>query len=82
MERPSELDGCNVTTQLKSDAVPLVIFPTKGNPPLISVRDVGLGRCMAITTDSLWRWDFLSVGKGGSNRHYIKFLAKCHKMAY
>src|SRR3990167_84762 len=69
-----ELDGCNVTTQLKSDAVPLVIFPTKGNPPLISVRDVGLGRCMAITTDSLWRWNFLSVGKGGSNRHYIKFL--------
>jgi hypothetical protein len=68
-----ELDGCNVTTQLKSDAVPLVIFPTKGNPPLVSVRDVGLGRCMAITTDSLWRWNFLSVGKGGSNRHYIKF---------
>ncbi|HHT9123514.1 MAG TPA: glutamine amidotransferase [Candidatus Wunengus sp. YC63] len=68
-----ELDGCNVTTQLKSDAVPLVIFPTKGNPPLISVRDVGLGRCMAIATDSLWRWNFLSVGEGGSNRHYIKF---------
>ncbi len=68
-----ELDGCNVTIQLKSDAVPLVIFPTKGNPPLISVRDVGLGRCMAITTDSLWRWNFLSVGEGGSNRHYIKF---------
>ena len=68
-----ELDGCNVTTQLKSDAVPLVIFPTKGNPPLVSVRDVGLGRCIAITTDSLWRWNFLSVGKGGSNRHYIKF---------
>jgi uncharacterized membrane protein len=67
------LDGCNVTTQLKSDAVPLVIFPTKGNPSLISVRDVGLGRCMAITTDSLWRWNFLSVGEGGSNRHYIKF---------
>ncbi|HHT9114291.1 MAG: hypothetical protein HZA47_06295 [Planctomycetes bacterium] len=68
-----ELDGCNVTTQLKSDAVPLVIYPTKESPPLISIRDVGLGRCMAITTDSLWRWNFLSVGEGGSNRHYIKF---------
>ena len=74
-----ELDGCNVTTQLKSDAVPLVIFPTKGNPPLVSVRDVGLGRCMAITTDSLWRWNFLSVGEGGSNRHYIKFLQNAIK---
>jgi len=68
-----ELDGCNMTTQLKADAVPLVNYPTKGAPPLVSVRDAGLGRCMAITTDSLWRWNFLSVGKGGSNRHYIKF---------
>ncbi len=68
-----ELDGCNVTTQLKSDAVPLVIYPTKESNPLISIWDVGLGRCMAITTDSLWRWNFLSVGNGGSNRHYIKF---------
>ena len=74
-----ELDGCNVTTQLKSDAVPLVIFPAKGNPPLISVRDVGLGRCMVITTDSLWQWNFLSVGEGGSNRHYIKFLQNAIK---
>ncbi len=68
-----ELDGCNMTTQLKADAVTLVNYPTKGAPPLVSVRDAGLGRCMAITTDSLWRWNFLSVGKGGSNRHYIKF---------
>ena len=68
-----ELDGCNVTTELKPDAVPLAIYPIKGNPPLVSVRDAGQGRCMAITTDSLWRWNFLSIGKGGSNRHYIKF---------
>ncbi len=68
-----ELDGCNVTTGLKPDAVPLAIYPTRGNPPLVSVRNAGQGRCMAITTDSLWRWNFLSIGKGGSNRHYIKF---------
>ncbi|WKZ18996.1 MAG: glutamine amidotransferase [Candidatus Jettenia sp. CY-1] len=68
-----ELDGCNVATQLKTTAIPLATYPVNGDPPLISVQDVGLGRCMAITTDSLWRWGFLSVGKGGSNRHYIKF---------
>jgi uncharacterized membrane protein len=68
-----ELDGCNVTSQSKTDAVPLVIYPAKGNPPLISVRNVGNGRCMAITTDSLWRWNFASIGLGGSNRQYIKF---------
>ena len=68
-----ELDGCNVTAQLKTDAVSLAVYPVKGNPPLVSVRDVGMGRCMAVTADSLWRWNFLSVGNGGSNRHYIKF---------
>lgn len=68
-----ELDGCNVITRLKPDAISLAVFPVHENPPLVAVRDVGLGRCMAITTDSLWRWNFVSVGKGGSNRHYIKF---------
>lgn len=68
-----ELDGCNVTTQLKPDAISLATYPVQESPSLISVRDVGLGRCMAITTDSLWRWNFLSIGRGGSNRHYIKF---------
>jgi len=68
-----ELDGCNVTSEIKPDSLSLSIYPTKGNPPLISVREAGRGRCMAITTDSLWRWGFLSPGKGGSNRHYIKF---------
>lgn len=68
-----ELSGCNITAQLKADAVPLAIFPTSKGQPLISVRDAGHGRCMAITTDSLWRWNFISVGAGGNNRHYIKF---------
>jgi len=68
-----ELDGCNKVTRLKADAVPLTTFPISGNPSLISVRDAGLGRCMSITTDSLWRWNFVTVGKGGGNRHYLKF---------
>jgi len=68
-----KLEGCNVTAQLKSDSVVLATYPVKKNPPLISVRDSGDGRCMAITTDSLWRWNFISVGNGGSNRHYLKF---------
>ncbi|MEK7297224.1 MAG: glutamine amidotransferase, partial [Planctomycetota bacterium] len=67
------LDGCNKVARLKADAVPLTTFPISGNPPLISVRDAGQGRCMAITTDSLWRWNFVTVGQGGSNRHYLKF---------
>lgn len=68
-----ELDGCNVITEMKPDSLSLATYPIRGNPTLVSVRDTGRGRCMAITTDSLWRWNFLSIGKGGSNRHYIKF---------
>ncbi|MBE7546428.1 MULTISPECIES: glutamine amidotransferase [Candidatus Kuenenia] len=72
-ENLPELDGCNITTQPKADAVVLATYPSQGEPPLIAVRDVGEGRCMAITADSLWRWNFLSVGRGGSNRYYMKF---------
>lgn len=68
-----ELDGCNITFPRNDDAVSLATYPSQGNPPLISVRDVGEGRSMAIATDSLWRWNFISIGKGGSNRYYIKF---------
>ncbi|MCF6157161.1 MAG: hypothetical protein E3K32_01010 [wastewater metagenome] len=68
-----ELNGCNVTAQLKPNAIPLATYPVKGEPSLISVQDVGFGRCMAITTDSLWRWGFIPISNGGSNRHYIKF---------
>ncbi|MCF6150228.1 MAG: hypothetical protein E3K37_16430 [Candidatus Kuenenia sp.] len=72
-ENLPELDGCNITTQPQTDSVVLATYPTQGTPPLIAVRDTGQGRCMAITTDSLWRWNFLAVGGGGSNRHYMKF---------
>ncbi|MBM4053848.1 MAG: hypothetical protein FJ264_04070 [Planctomycetes bacterium] len=72
-ENLPDLDGCNITTQPKTDAVVLATYSAQGTPPLIAVRDAGLGRCMAITTDSLWRWNLLSVGRGGSNRHYMKF---------
>ena len=37
-----ELDGCNIATQLKPDAVPLAIYPTKGILPLFpqGMRDL------------------------------------------
>ena len=31
------------------------------------------GRVMALLTDDSWRWNFLSIAGGGSNRNYIKF---------
>lgn len=72
-----ELNGCNVITRLKDDGVPLVMHPSLKESahrlPLVAVRDIEKGRSMVVMTDSLWRWNFLAVGAGGSNRHYIRF---------
>jgi hypothetical protein len=39
-------------------------------PPLVSVREVGDGRSVAITTDSLWRWRFSGPLTGGDADAY------------
>lgn len=44
-----------------------------GNPPLVAVREIGGGRTMAVTTDSLWFWRFLAVGEGGAGREFDRF---------
>lgn len=77
-----QLNGCNVITKLKDDGVPLAecgmrnaefgITP-HSEAPVVAVMDVGKGRSMVVLTDSLWRWNFLAVGAGGSNRHYVRF---------
>ncbi|HET6345127.1 MAG TPA: hypothetical protein VFH51_09345 [Myxococcota bacterium] len=42
--------------------------------PLIAAMDVGQGRSLAITTDSMWRWRFASQHDGGaSERAYHRF---------
>lgn len=71
-EKLPRLDGFNVVSNVKPGAVTLGIHPTQKRP-IIAVRDVGKGRTMALLADGSWRWNFLSVAQGGSNRHYIKF---------
>lgn len=39
-----------------------------GGAPVVSVREVGKGRTLAVATDSLWRWAF-----SGAERHYRRF---------
>lgn len=67
-----ELGGCNVVSDVKQGAVMLGRHP-RNKRPVLAVRDVGRGRTMALLTDGSWRWNFLSVARGGSNRHYMKF---------
>lgn len=67
-----QLDGFNVVSNVKQGAVALGVHP-QHKRPVLAVRDVGKGRTMAVLTDGSWRWNFLSVAEGGSNRHYMKF---------
>lgn len=61
------LEGVNRVGDAKKGAAVLAVHPTlktaTGRPmPVMAVRDVQLGRVMAVTTDSLWRWGFVPAG--------------------
>ncbi|HHT9132334.1 MAG TPA: glutamine amidotransferase, partial [Candidatus Tripitaka californicus] len=83
-----EIKGYNQVKALKRGAVALSVHPGgELSAPLLAVREVVAstpspsskadsrqkGRVMALLTDDSWRWNFLSIAGGGSNRNYIKF---------
>lgn len=73
-QRLPALAGINPAVELMPGAQALLVHPSlPGNPPLVSVREVGAGRTMAVATDSLWFWRFLSVGDGGAGREFDRF---------
>lgn len=75
--RLPELYGANLVRGLAPGAVALGYHPTlrgeDGPLPVLAVREVGKGRTMSLLADSSWRWDFINVGRGASNREYITF---------
>jgi len=73
------LSGTSVVAGPADDAIPLAIHPLlggEGGPmPVITVGKAGNGRTMAITADSLWRWQFegfLSGREGGTLARFWK----------
>ncbi|MBL0217460.1 MAG: hypothetical protein IPQ07_26750 [Myxococcales bacterium] len=74
-----QLEGVNLVASAKPDATVLATHPrlkTKGGKPMpvIVAGDYGKGRSLAVTTDSVWRWGFVSAAKNGDNgRQYTKF---------
>lgn len=73
-----EMDGYNATFGLVSGAAALLEHPTvktgKGRPlPILSVREVGEGRTMALGIDSSWRWSYSEGIEGGGNQAYLRF---------
>jgi len=76
--RMSAMDGTNVVAGAKGDAAVLLTHPTltgqNGNPlPILSVREVGAGRTMALTVDSSWRWSLSEAAQGRGNQAYLRF---------
>jgi uncharacterized membrane protein len=78
-EELPKLSGWNVVGRAKPGATVLGEHPveraSEENLPILAVQDVGKGRTLALATDSSWYWNFINVGKGGSNRHYLRFWA-------
>jgi uncharacterized membrane protein len=74
------LPGLNLTRPLGVQAGARVLLeaPTvlvEGKPaPVVAVREVGLGRSLAVTTDSSWYWGFVaSEQEGAASRAYQRF---------
>jgi len=72
------LEGQNLVTRARRDAVTLLEHPTlktaDGDPqPVVSVREVAEGRSMVVTTDSTWHWAFRAGGSGKDPQNYESF---------
>ncbi len=71
------LSGSNRVAGLAPGGLALTTHPTlksaDGPSPVISVREFGDGRVLAVTSDSTWHWDLLAVGEGGDSRNFYKF---------
>ena len=78
LKQMPRLQGVNRVASLKPDALALLVHPKlkdkTGEPaPIVSLREIGEGRTLAVTTDSLWRWNFLHAGKSGDAYPYNRF---------
>lgn len=68
------LAGVNSSFGLMPNAQALLVHPSlPGNPPVVSIREVGAGRSMAVATDSLWFWRFPAVADGSAGREFDRF---------
>jgi len=72
------MDGTNVVQRAKSDAAVLLTHPdardADGGPlPILSVREVGKGRSLALTVDASWRWSLSEAAEGRGNQAYLRF---------
>ncbi len=66
---------------LAPQSVALLVHPDvrgkDGQPmPVVAVREVGRGRTLAVTTDSLWRWSFTDKMHGETGAAYERLIGQ------
>jgi uncharacterized membrane protein len=76
--RLAAMDGTNIVTRARDDAAVLLRHPSLQDAdgqalPILSVREVGEGRTMALTIDSSWRWSMSEAAEGRGNQAYLRF---------
>jgi len=76
--RLHEMDGTNTVLGPTDDGAVLLEHPTlqtaSGDPlPILTVREAGKGRTMALTVDSSWRWSMTEAAQGRGNQAYLRF---------
>lgn len=72
------MDGTNIVGDATPDAAVLLSHPSLTTPsgkpmPVLSVREVGAGRTMALTVDTSWRWSLSEAAAGRGNQAYLRF---------
>jgi uncharacterized membrane protein len=76
-ERLPAMDGANLNLGLTAGSAALLNHPglqVGGKPlPILSVREVGEGRTMALAVDASWRWSFSEAAEGRGNQAYLRF---------
>lgn len=76
-----KLSGVMKVDGLAPGATALLVHPElkarDGSPmPIIAVREVGKGRTVAVTTDTLWRWTFSDKMRGETGQAYERLISQ------
>lgn len=76
--RLARLDGLNLSRGVAAQSAALLVHPELKTPtgspmPVLAVREVGMGRTMALMGDSSWRWVMAEAAAGHGNQAYLRF---------
>lgn len=71
-------DGTNLVGDAWPESAVLLEHPSLRTAsgralPVLSVREVGQGRTMALTVDTSWRWSLSEAAMGRGNQAYLRF---------